>query len=342
MYAYYSILGPSICEISLLPNITYILPHVDNASKDDNTKCRSTDCCTTRWKDGNLTTARRACFECGGTDHYKATYPRLNRVPRQGGNHQNQPMVIEGGQCCGNNGNHACGGAFMIGAEEARQDPNIVTDIEPSYLGFSYEIEIASGQLVKINKVIHDYKLEIEGHTFDIDLILFGHGSFNVIVWMDRITTFLRFEFHIDLILGAMSVAKSPYRLAPSEMEELSSQLRLLQDKGIIRPSSSPWEAPTYLDKFVIEFIDDILIYSRTKEEHETHLGLILELLKKEKLYAKFSKCELWLQENFSKIDKPITILTQKNKTYVWGEEQEEAFRILKDKLCNAPVLALL
>ncbi|GJZ97724.1 putative reverse transcriptase domain-containing protein [Tanacetum coccineum] len=52
-----------------------------------------------------------------------------------------------------------------------------------------------------------------------------------------------------------------------------------------------------YLDKFVIVFIDDILIYSRTKEDHEVHLGLVLELLRKEKLYAKFSKCEFWLQE---------------------------------------------
>ncbi|GKE29568.1 retrotransposon protein, putative, ty3-gypsy subclass [Tanacetum coccineum] len=52
-----------------------------------------------------------------------------------------------------------------------------------------------------------------------------------------------------------------------------------------------------YLDKFVIVFKDDILIYSKTKEEHAMHLGLILELLKKEKLYAKFSKCEFWLQE---------------------------------------------
>ncbi|GKA95261.1 putative reverse transcriptase domain-containing protein, partial [Tanacetum coccineum] len=120
-----------------------------------------------------------------------------------------------------------------------------------------------------------------------------------------------------------------------------------------------------YLDKFVIVFIDDILIYFKTREEHVEHLRLVLELLKKEKLYAKFSKCEFWLREkaprtptevrsflglaryyrrfieNFSKIAKSLTILTQKCKTFDWGEEQELAFQTLKDKLCNAPVLAL-
>ncbi|GJR69460.1 putative reverse transcriptase domain-containing protein [Tanacetum coccineum] len=146
-----------------------------------------------------------------------------------------------------------------------------------------------------------------------------------------------------------------------------------------------------YLDKFVIVFIDDILIYSKSEEEHEVHLKTILDLLKTEMLYAKFSKCEFWLKEvqflghvvnrdgihvdpskvesvknwktpespteirsflglagyyrrfieNFSKIAKPLTLLTQKNKAYVWGDKQEEAFQILKEKLCNAPVLAL-
>ncbi|GJW52745.1 putative nucleotidyltransferase, ribonuclease H [Tanacetum coccineum] len=146
-----------------------------------------------------------------------------------------------------------------------------------------------------------------------------------------------------------------------------------------------------YLDKFVIVFIDEILIYSKKKEDHEVHLGLVLDLLRKEKLYAKFSKCEFWLQEvhflghvvnqngihvdpskieavknwktpttpseirsflglagyyrwfiaNFSKIAKPLTLLTQKNQKYVWGMEQEEAFQTLKNNLCDAPILTL-
>ena len=52
-----------------------------------------------------------------------------------------------------------------------------------------------------------------------------------------------------------------------------------------------------YLDKFVIVFIDDILIYSKNEEDHAEHLRIILEILRKEKLYAKFSKCEFWLKE---------------------------------------------
>ncbi|GJY14985.1 putative reverse transcriptase domain-containing protein [Tanacetum coccineum] len=297
-------------------------------------------------------------------------------------------------------------------------------------------------------------------------------------------------------------VARVPYRLAPSEMQELSDQLQELSDRGFIRPSTSPWGVPVlfvkkkygsfrmcidyrelnkltvknryplpriddlfdqlqgssvyskidlrsgyhqlrvrdedipktafrtryghyefqvmpfgltnapavfmdlmnrvckpYLDKFIIVFIDDILIYSRNKEEHANHLrimlglfgGIILELLKKEKLYAKFSKCDFWIRivqflghlidsqglhvdpakieavknwtspttpieirqflglagyyrrfiKDFLKIAKSLTELTQKNKKYIWGKDQESAFQLLKQKLCEAPILAL-
>ncbi|GJU96753.1 putative reverse transcriptase domain-containing protein [Tanacetum coccineum] len=145
-------------------------------------------------------------------------------------------------------------------------------------------------------------------------------------------------QFSIDLVPGAASVARTPYRLAPSEMEELSTQLQELSDKGFIRPSSSPWGAPLQ-GSSVYSKIDlrsgyhqlrvrdeDILktafrtryghyefqvmpfeltnapavfmdLMNRTKEEHDVHLIQILELLKKEELYAKFSKCDFWLSK---------------------------------------------
>nr|GEU72779.1 reverse transcriptase domain-containing protein [Tanacetum cinerariifolium] len=87
-----------------------------------------------------------------------------------------------------------------------------------------------------------------------------------------------------------------------------------------------------FLDKFVIVFIDDILIYSRNKVEQEGHLKQILELLKKE---------ELRFIKGFSKIAKPMTKLTQKSMKFNWGEKEEIDFHILKQKLCSAPILAL-
>ncbi|GJY30424.1 reverse transcriptase domain-containing protein [Tanacetum coccineum] len=98
----------------------------------------------------------RACYECGSTDHFKAACPRLNQAPRPGGTIRTKSWLLIGDR-----------------------------GIEPSDLGFSYDIEIASGQLVEIDKVIRGCKLEIEGHEFDINLIPFGSRSFDVIIGMD-------------------------------------------------------------------------------------------------------------------------------------------------------------
>ncbi|GJW93932.1 putative reverse transcriptase domain-containing protein [Tanacetum coccineum] len=89
-----------------------------------------------------------------------------------------------------------------------------------------------------------------------------------------------------------------------------------------------------YLDRFVIVFIDDILIYSKSIKEHEGQLKLILKLLNEEELYVKFSKC-------FSKIARPMMKLSQKSVKFDWGEKAEATFQLLKQKLCSAPILAL-
>nr|GFA32613.1 putative reverse transcriptase domain-containing protein [Tanacetum cinerariifolium] len=348
-------------------------------------------------------------------------------------------------------------------------------NINPSTLDYSYDVELADGQIIGVNTVIRGCTLNLLNRPFNIDLMPVELGSFDVIVGMDWLKTFhavivcdekivrvpfedetliircdgsnnenqlniisctktrnyflkgypvflanittktikdkskekqledvpivrdffevfledlsclpltRQVEFQIDLIPGAAPVARAPYRLAPFEMKELSDQLQELSDKGFIRPSSVPWGAPVlfvkkkdgsfqmcidyrelnkltlqgssiyskidlrsgyhqlrvreedipkiafrtrygyhkfqvmsfgltnapaifmdlmnrvckpYLDKFVIVFIDDILIYSKNEQEHGEHLKLILKLLKKEKLYAKFSKCEFWI-----------------------------------------------
>nr|GEW82461.1 putative reverse transcriptase domain-containing protein [Tanacetum cinerariifolium] len=286
------------------------------------------------------------------------------------------------------------GRAYAIKDAEPK-GPNVIT-------GASYEVELADGRVVSKNTVLKGCTLNLVSHVFEIDLCRLsmahkyveqGCHLFLAHVTKDKskekrmedvhvICDFhevfpeelqglpppRQVEFRIDLVLGAAPVARASYRLAPSEMKELSVQLQELLEKGFIRSSSSLSGAPVlfvkkkmdllecssvyskidlrsgyhqlcikeeyisitafrtryghfefqvmpfgltnapvvfmdlinpvckpYLDKFVIVFIDDILVYSKDKEEHENHLKIILELLKKERLYVKFSKCDFWL-----------------------------------------------
>nr|GEU34371.1 hypothetical protein [Tanacetum cinerariifolium] len=159
-------------------------------------------------------------------------------------------------------------------------------------------------------------------------------------------------EFQIDLIPGATPIAHAPYRLDPSEIKELSDQLKELPDKGFIRLKLNKL---TMKNRYPLPRIDDLFdqlqrssIYSKidlrsgyhqlgNKKEHEEHLKEILGLLKKEELYAKFSKCEFWIP----KISKSMTKLTQKGVKFDWGKKAKAAFQLIKQKLCSAPILAL-
>nr|GEX60890.1 hypothetical protein [Tanacetum cinerariifolium] len=230
------------------------------------------------------------------------------------------------GQGHGNNDNQARGRGFMLGAEEARQDSNIMMGIEPSDLGFSYEIKIASRQLVETNKVIKGCKLETEGEKpkekgkhhrsakakeeTKEDVVMVRNFPEVFLDDLSRLPPIREIEFHIELVPRAIPVAKSPYRLALSEMApgQMFHSTKLITLGSTVMPfglTNTPAifmdlmnrVCRPYLGMFVIVFINDILIYSKTRKEYVKHLRLVLELLKKEKLYALFSKCELWLRK---------------------------------------------
>nr|GEX15856.1 putative reverse transcriptase domain-containing protein [Tanacetum cinerariifolium] len=440
------------------------------------------------------------CFECGAQGYFKNNCPKLGNKNQGNKNQRNQNQAGNGnavaraygvGTARGNPNANVITGTFLLNNRcalilfDTGADKSFVStafssliNINPSTLDYSYDVELADGQIIGVNTVIRGCTLNFLNHPFNIDLIPIELGSFDVIIGMDWLKTYhavivcdekivrvpfgnetliircngsnngtqlniisctktrkymlkgypvflanittkmindkseekrlenvpivrdfsevfpedlpglpstRQVEFQIDLIPGAAPVAQVPYRLAPSKMKELSDQLQKLSNKGFIRPSSSPWGAPVlfvkkkdgsfrmcrlpgikqanskeplsafenrrfirsasrveyllqdrhkvrlssvessgrrhskdcfrtryghyefqvmffgltnapaifmdlmnrvckpYLDKFVIVFINDILIYSKNEQEHGEHIKLILELLKREK-----------------------------------------------------------
>nr|GEZ25547.1 putative reverse transcriptase domain-containing protein [Tanacetum cinerariifolium] len=415
------------------------------------------------------------CYECGRPRHFRRDCPKLRNR-----NRGNQTRNKTGG-------NEVTTKAYAIGGGGTNPDSNVVTgtfllnncyasmlfdsgadrsfvsttfsallDVAPSTLDTSYALELVDRRILETNIVYlaqvtskkAEDKLE-EKRLEDVPII----REFLEVFPEDLpgLPPARQVEFQIYLVPAP--VARAPYRLAPAKMQELSTQLQELSNKGFIRPSSSPWGAPNryplpriedlfdqlqgsrvylkidlrsgyhqlrvqeedisktafktryghyefqvmsfcltnalavfmdlmnrvckpYLDRFVIVFIDDILIYSKNRKEYEGHLKLILNLLNEEELYAKFSKCEFWLSKvqflghvidsegihvdptkieaikdwespktpteirqflglasyyrrfikGFSKIDRPMTKLTQKSMKFDWGEKAEAAF----------------
>nr|GEV52108.1 putative reverse transcriptase domain-containing protein [Tanacetum cinerariifolium] len=299
--------------------------------------------------------------------------------------------------------NHYASVLFDSGADRSFVSTTFSTliDIIPDTLDVSYAVKLSDRRVSETNTVLRGCTLGLLGHLFNIDLMLVELGSStSSSTWIEdlpRLPPTRQVEFQIDMIPGAAPVARAPYRLAPSKLKELSTQLQELSNKGFIRPRSSPWGAPglirkkekwifsdvyrlplrsgyhqlrvrdedipktafrtryghyefqvmpfgltnapavsmdlmnrvckPYLGKFMIVCIDSILIYSKIKEEHTEHLKFILEFLKKEELYAKFSKCEFWLS----------------NVQFLGHMIDSEGIHVdpAKIKLCSAQIFAL-
>ncbi|GJX94528.1 putative reverse transcriptase domain-containing protein [Tanacetum coccineum] len=381
------------------------------------------------------------CFECGAPGHFKRDCLKLKNKDGGNGNAQGWVYAVgnaeKKGNASGNPDSNVVTGTFLLNNRYASilfdtgADRSFISsafssliDIAHTPLENSYDEELADGKIVGILMPVELGIVRTTARAFQQGLFLEVFPED-----LSGLPPARLVEFQIDLIPGVAPVARAPYRLALSEMKELSEQLLELSNKGFIIPSSSPWGAPVlfvkkkdgsfrmcidyrelnkltvknrypllriddlfdqlqgssiyskidlrsgyhqlrvreqdipktafrtryghfefqvmpfgltnahavfmdlinrvckpYLDNFVIVFIDDILIYSKDKKEHEEHLKAILELLKKEKLYAKFSKCEFWIS---------------KAQFLGHGEKEENAFQLIKQKLYSAPILAL-
>ncbi|GJY10433.1 reverse transcriptase domain-containing protein [Tanacetum coccineum] len=284
-------------------------------------------------------------LNCGAPGHFKRDCPKLKN--KDGGNGSAQGWV------------YAVGNAKKKSGRMHRETRTPMSsrcsliDIAPSPLENSYDIELADGKIVRIDTIIQGCTLNFLNHSFNIDLMPVELGSFDVIIDMD----WLR-RCHAVIVCDEKLVRI----LYGNETLIFHGDENIRQEGG-----------------------------GQDKTEHEEHLKAILELLKKEKLYAKFLKCKFWIPKvqflgqvidsrgihvdpakiesikdwaspktsteirqflgldgyyqrfikEFLKIAKSMTKLTQKGIMFDWGEKEENAFQLIKQKLCSAPILAL-
>ncbi|GJR98665.1 putative reverse transcriptase domain-containing protein [Tanacetum coccineum] len=210
------------------------------------------------------------CFECGAQGHFKKECPKLKNNKGNRGNQAGNDRAPAKVYVVGNAGTNPDN---VVAASQI--------DITPSYPNItSYDVELADGRIIGLNTILKGLHINtFLNHQFNINLMPVELGSFDAIIGMDWLAKYQavimcaekivripwknktliihgdgifpedlpglpptrQVEFQIDLVPGAAPVARAPYRLAPSEMKELSEQLKELSDKGFIRPSSSPW-----------------------------------------------------------------------------------------------------
>nr|GFA81439.1 putative reverse transcriptase domain-containing protein [Tanacetum cinerariifolium] len=333
----------------------------ENHTEEPNLYCRSRAANTNNNNNNNYnnwrtTTAYQGVptfFECGAQGHFKNNCPKLGNRNQRNQNHAGNGNAVARAYGLGTTGgnpdanvvtgtfllnNHCALILFDTGADKSFVSTafSSLININPSTLDYSYDVELADGQIIGVNTVIRVCTLNFLNCPFNIDLMPVELDSFDVIIGMDWLKTYhavivcdekiirvpfgnetliircdrsnngnqlniisctktrnyllkvypvflantttkmikenseekrledvpivqdflkvfpedlpglpptRQVEFQIDLIPGVAPVARAPYRLASSEIKELSDQLQELSDKGFIRPSSSPWGA---------------------------------------------------------------------------------------------------
>nr|GEX26731.1 hypothetical protein [Tanacetum cinerariifolium] len=302
------------------------------------------------------------CFECRAQGHYRKDCPKVKNQ-----NRRNKARVP-----------NARGKAYVLGGGNTNPGSNTVTVTKKEIEDKSKEKRLEDVPTVRDFPEVFPEDLPglppIRQVEFQIDLVLgaapVARAPYRLALEMQELSTQLqelsdngfirlrssvyskidlRFGYH-QLRVRDEDILKTEFRIHYGHYEFQVMPFGLKNAPTMFMDLMN-WVCKPFLDKFVIVFIDDILIYSRKKVEHEGHLKQILELLKKKELYAKFSKCDFWLSKvhflghvidsEGIHIAKPMTKLMQKSVKFDWGENKETAFQILKQKLCSAPILAL-
>ncbi|GJW31064.1 putative reverse transcriptase domain-containing protein [Tanacetum coccineum] len=233
-------------------------------------------------------------------------------------------------QCQKTTNNNAQGRAYMLRDRNAHQNPNVVTDT-------FYNIEMADGNLVSTNTVIQGATLTLLNQPFKIDLMPIKLGSFDVVISMDWLS-----KYHAKIICDEklIHILINGETLIIRVMENKSDEKRL-EDIPVVKeflevfPEDLPGLPPELSDQLQELADQGSSVYSKIDLRSGYHqLRVRDEDIPKTTFRTRFIK-------DFSKIAKSLTELTQKNKKYIWGEKQELAFQLLKQKLCEAPILAL-
>nr|GEX15583.1 hypothetical protein [Tanacetum cinerariifolium] len=330
------------------------------------------------------------CYGCGEKGHIKANCPTRNN---QRSRARGQAYALrDGDQNLGPNvvtgtfllNNRYARVLFDSGSDKIFMNVNFshLIDIEPIKVDHSYEVKLADGRVVSTNTILSGYALNLVYHLFVINLMPIELGTFYVIIRMDwlilhdAVIVCGKKEVHVPLkkrklvvkgndcvsrlkVVSCLKVKKYVDRrsyLFVAQVIEKEPAERRLADVPVICefPDMFPKDLPGLPPPQQVEFEIELVPGATNKEEHEEHLRMILELLQKEKLYAKFSKCEFWsdsmkflghmINSQGVYID-PTKIEAIKSwtapKSSIEGEEEEEAFQLLNDKLCSASILAL-